>query len=105
MPDVWKRNEDFLILYEYFFIIIVFEVCKMWYCRNSVGPNVLKSKYSRTPLIRIKWDEETSVYTENPDNWIVHESMLYWQFGVKRKLPQTAVLGYILIDLQIKYYS
>ena len=26
--------------------------------------------YSRTPLIRIKWDGEPSGYTENPDNWI-----------------------------------
>jgi hypothetical protein len=33
---------------------------------------------------------------------LFNESMLYWQFGVKRKLPQTAVLGYMWIDLQIK---
>jgi len=25
--------------------------------------------YSRTPLIRINWDDEPAGYTENPDNW------------------------------------
>jgi len=25
--------------------------------------------YSRTPLVRIKWDGEPPEYTENPDNW------------------------------------
>ena len=27
-------------------------------------------KYSRTPLIRNKWDVELYGYAENPDNWI-----------------------------------
>jgi len=30
----------------------------------------LTLKYSRTPLIRINWDGETSGYAENPDNCI-----------------------------------
>jgi len=28
------------------------------------------SQYSRTPLIRINWDDDPSGYEENPDNWI-----------------------------------
>jgi len=28
------------------------------------------SKYSRTPLFRINWDEKPSGYAEDPDNWI-----------------------------------
>jgi hypothetical protein len=26
--------------------------------------------YSRTPFIRINWDDKPSEYAENPDNWI-----------------------------------
>jgi hypothetical protein len=28
-------------------------------------------KYSRTPLIRVKWDGEPFGYAENPDKWIL----------------------------------
>jgi len=28
-------------------------------------------KCSKTPLIRINWDAESSGYVENPDNWIL----------------------------------
>ena len=31
---------------------------------------VLFKKYSRTPLIRINWEDEPSEYAENQDNWI-----------------------------------
>jgi len=34
------------------------------------GYIVVKSVYSRIPLIRINRGEEPSGYTENPDNWI-----------------------------------
>jgi hypothetical protein len=27
-------------------------------------------KYSRIQLIRVNWEDETSGYAENPDNWI-----------------------------------
>jgi hypothetical protein len=40
---------------------------------NCVGITVCKSeitKYSITPIIRIKWDHEPSGYGENADNWI-----------------------------------
>ena len=30
----------------------------------------ISSTYSRTPLVRINWDGETTGYAENPDNWI-----------------------------------
>jgi hypothetical protein len=30
-----------------------------------------EENYSRTPLIRINWDDEPSGYAEKPDNWIV----------------------------------
>jgi len=33
-------------------------------------PEGFLSLYSRTPLIRINWDDEPSGYAENPDNLI-----------------------------------
>ena len=48
--------------------------------------------YSRTPLIRISWDDEPSGYAENLDNWIFfkigYTGSLNW-----KHLLQTAVLG------------
>jgi len=58
---------------------------------------------SRTPIIWIDWDGDPSAYAENPDNWIFFENRLHWQFEVGKKILQTAVLGYIFIDLQIKH--
>jgi len=36
--------------------------------------------YSRTPLISNNWDDETSRYAENPDNWIFLWKYAHWQF-------------------------
>jgi hypothetical protein len=33
---------------------------------------VSNTTYSRTSIIRIKWDGEASGYAENSDNWIFH---------------------------------
>jgi len=41
-------------------------------------------QYSRTPLIRINWNEEPSGYAENPDNWIFlwkHAILAVWTGG------------------------
>jgi len=38
--------------------------------------------YSTTPIIRINWDAEPFEYAENPDNWIIFENRLQWQFEV-----------------------
>jgi len=37
-------------------------------------------QYSKTPLIRINWDGESSGHAENPDNWIFCEynHQMYW---------------------------
>ena len=32
---------------------------------------VWPSHYSKTPLVRIKWEGDPSGYAENPDNWIL----------------------------------
>jgi hypothetical protein len=60
--------------------------------------------YSRSPLIRIKWDGKPSGYAENPDNWIFFENRLHWQFEVGKKILQTSVFGYIFIYVQMKHY-
>ena len=52
--------------------------------------------YSRIPLTHIKWDEETSGYADNPDNWIFlwkEKATLVVRSG--KKILQTVVLGYI----------
>jgi hypothetical protein len=43
----------------------------------------LSSMYSRTPLVRINSDGKPSGYAENPDNWILFENWLRWQFRVR----------------------
>jgi hypothetical protein len=39
---------------------------------------------SVTPIIRINLDSKTSGDAENPDNWILFENRLLWQFKVKK---------------------
>jgi len=42
---------------------------------------IVNNTYNRTPLIRIKWENEPSEYAEIPDNWIFFfENRLHWQF-------------------------
>jgi hypothetical protein len=36
--------------------------------------------------MRINWDSEQCGYAENPDNWILFENMLHWQFELKKKI-------------------
>jgi hypothetical protein len=41
--------------------------------RNRLHLRLKRNKnpaYSRTPLIRINWEEEPTGHAENPDNWI-----------------------------------
>ena len=39
--------------------------------------------YSRTPFIRIKWEDKQSECAENPDKWIFFEQRLNWRFQVR----------------------
>jgi len=60
--------------------------------------------YSRTPLIRINWDDEQSGYAENPDKWIFlwkYATLAVWSGG-GGEFVRKAVLGYIFIYVQIK---
>jgi len=38
--------------------------------KSNTPASLAMSIHSRTPLIRINWDDESSGYAENPDNWI-----------------------------------
>jgi len=41
---------------------------------EEIQPSLQSDKnnwYSITPLIQINWDDESSGYAENPDNWIL----------------------------------
>jgi hypothetical protein len=33
------------------------------------------TKYSRTPIIWINWDDDPSGYAENPDNWYIYNQL------------------------------
>jgi hypothetical protein len=57
-------------------------------CRLQVLP---RHKYSRTPLIRFNWDEESFGYAENPDNWIFIRKQATLAVGSGKKILQTAV--------------
>ena len=54
--------------------------------------------YSRTPLIRIKWDGNTSGYAENPDKGVFFENRLHWQFEVGKK----SINGYFRLHIYLR---
>jgi hypothetical protein len=56
--------------------------------------------YSRIPLIRMNWDDETLEYTENPDNLIFFKNRLLLQSEVEKnfhKQPFWATFIYVQI--------
>ena len=57
------------------------------YCNNNTHFGF--TTYSRTPLVRINWDDESAGYAENTNNWIFFSKIGY----IGR---QTAVLHFVV---------
>jgi len=68
--------------------------------KNIELPNC---RYSRTPLIRTKWDGESSGYAEDPDNRIFLWKLPALRVWIGKQFLQTAVLCYVFNYIQIKH--
>ena len=63
----------------------------------------LITHHSRSPLIRINWDDAPSGYAENPDNWIFSLKIGYIGSLNWKTFLITAILGAIFIYVTIKH--